>query len=283
MFIHNDTKTMSTLLRINAGHIRSGLYRVFESSIVGCNREIQFLENLTNNMVIFLRDLDIPGLTLSCRFNVIHQKPIVSTSSGRCELGDLLVVVKYHIPSGKYEAKVIIYQIKLTRRGSLTCDVDQAQLDLLCNWPQFSFGKASDGGPRTYSINAHTLEFGSYLLEQRSPASGSYLAGKYHCYGACPYAMLVHSIGPSSVSINHLPYTRGDVHNFFSHLILEIGEHHFYQPVNDFVNALYRYAGLAPDPPSEFNEYCEKVEDDGFAIMEINIETKGGNYNQTIS
>jgi len=274
MFIHDETKTMSTLLRINSRNIKSGLYSAFESSIVGCNSEIQFLRNLITNMNNFLSNLNISGLSLSCRAKEIHQKPIVSLSPRRCELGDLLVVVKYHLPSGDFEAKSIIYQIKLTKGNSLTCDIDQTQLDLLCNWPQFSFGKASGGGPKTYNISPHTLEFGSFMLEQRSPSPRSYLIGKYRCYGLCPYAMLVHSIGPRSIKINYSLYTRGDAHHFFSHLIFEVGEHHVYQPVKDLVDALYRYMGLAPDPPDEFSGYGEIIENDGFAIMEINVKTK---------
>lgn len=275
MFLHHETKTMSTLLRVNSINIKSGLYSAFESSIVGSNSEIQFLRKLIANTSNFLNTLNIPGLSLSCRVKEIHRKPIVSLSSGkRCELGDLLVVVKYHIPSVGVEVKSIIYQIKLTKGSSLTCGIDQTQLNLLCNWPQFSFGKAFGGGPKNHSISPRTLEFGSFMLEPRNLSPQRYLVGKYRCYGICPYAKLVHTIGPSSVKLNSFPYTRGDAHQFFSHLVFEVGEHHDYQPVKDLVDALYRGMGLAPDPPDEFNGYWEETEDDGFAVIEIKVSAE---------
>lgn len=276
MFIDDKTKTISTLLRFNSSNIKSGLYNVFENSIIGCSSEIQFLGNLKTNMKSFISSLKISGLSLSCRAEVIHQKPLVSFSSRNCELGDLLVVVKYHLPSGGFEAKSMIYQVKLTRGNSLICDIKQNQLDLLCDWPQFSFGRASSGGPITYNIRPYTLEFGSFMLEQRNPSAGSYLVGKSSCYGICPYAMFVRHIGPNSVKIDNSPYTRGDANHFFSHLIFEIGEHHVNQPVRDLVDALYRYLGLTPDPPDEFIGYWEEFEDDGFAIIETNVEIKEG-------
>ncbi len=275
MFINDEAKTISTLLRIDSRKIKSRLYSAFENSIVGCNREVQFLQNITAEINSNFNNLNISGLSFSCRTNTIHQKPIVSLPSGkRCELGDLLVVVKYQLSSGDLEVKSIIYQVKLTQVNSLTCNIDQTQLDLLTSWPSFSFGRASNGGPVTYNINPHTLEFGSFMLEQRNPSPGSYLRRQYRSYGICPFAMLVNRIGPNTVDITQFPYTKGDVHNFFSHIIFEIGEHHINPPAKNLVDALYRHVGLSPDPPDEFNEYQGYTDDDGFAVIEIKITIK---------
>lgn len=270
MFINDEAKIISTLLRINSRKIKSRLYNAFENSIVGCNREVQFLQDITANISNNLNNLNISGLSFSCRTSKIHQKPIVSLPSGkRCELGDLLAVVKYQLSSGDLEVKSIIYQVKLAQVSSLTCNINQTQLNLLTSWPPFSFGRASNGGLVTYNIRPHTLEFGSFMLEQRNPSLGSYLGRKYRSYGICPFAILVNRIGPNIVNIARFPYTKGDVHNFFSHIIFEIGEHHINHPVKNLVGALYRYVGLSPDPPDEFSEYREDTEDDGFAVIEI--------------
>jgi hypothetical protein len=204
---------------------------------------------------------------------IIHQKPIVQTNNFNCELGDLLIVIKYILSPTVFEAKSIIYQVKLsTNKYSHKCTIDQNQLKLLSDWPDFSFGKISTGGQKTYSIKPKTVEFGSFMLELRNPTPQKYLPMKYRCYGICPDALLVNLLGPKTVKLNSINYAKGDVHNFFSHLTFEIGEHHSYPDVADLVEALYRYVGLKPDPPAEFDGYSEKSEDDGFAVIEINIK-----------
>ncbi|MFH1296728.1 MAG: hypothetical protein ABIJ04_05580 [Bacteroidota bacterium] len=215
----------------------------------------------------FFQVLSIPGIIVTPRVSKIHGKPIVQSASGRCELGDLLVVIKYHRPDGLIEAKSIIYQIKLSRNNSSICDIDKTQLSLLTDWPTFSFGGSS------YNISPLSLEFGSYMLEPRNPPCGSCLPTKYRCYGICTDAVLVRSLGPNSVNISSQVYARGDANNFFSHLVFEIGENHINKGVNDFVEALYRYVGLSPDPPDEFIGYSVNLEDDGFGIFELNVRT----------
>ena len=272
MFVNDEAKTISTLLRINSRKIKNRLYDDFDNSIPGCNCEAQLLQKITANINSNFNNLNIAGLSLSCRTSNIHRKPIVSLASGkRCELGDLLAVVKYQLSSGDSEVKSIIYQVKLAQASSFTCNIDQTQLDLLTNWPPFSFGRASNGGTVTHTIRPYTLEFGSFMLEQRNPPLKQYLARKYRSYGICPFAKLVNKVGPSTVDIRGFPYTKGDIHNFFSHVIFEMGEHHFNKPVKYLVDALYRHVGLSPDPPDEFNEYQENTEDDGFAVIEITV------------
>ena len=218
MFINPNSKILSTLLRLNSSKIRSQLYDVFESSIVGCRGEIRFIRNLLRNLQGTLASLRIEGLFISSRFEEIHQKPIVTSPIGRCELGDLLVVIKYHCAPGVFEAKSIIYQVKLANGSSSSCSIDQTQMNLLCDWPVFSFGKLANGGPRNYHVSPTTLEFGSFMLEPRNPLPRAYMSGKYRCYGCCPNARLVREIGPSTVNIRSIPYSRGDAQNFFSHL-----------------------------------------------------------------
>lgn len=277
MFLNAPSKEIATILEANSAVLKNGLYSAFDASLVGCTNELQFLRSLIKEITRFLAGLSIPGVQLGARLQEIHQKPIViyGPDKKQCELGDLLVVVKYYDSLGSFEAKSIIYQIKLAKKNTTRCDIIPKQLDLLCDWPSFSFGKASSGGPQSYTINPVTLEFGSFLLEQRAPQSGNYLQFKHRCYGVGPHARLVRQIGPYSIDITQPIYARGDANNFFSHLVFEIGEHHSNQPVRDLIEALYRYAGLSPDPPCEFDGYSSEEGDGGFAVLEISVKRLG--------
>lgn len=277
MFINPESKIIANSLRQNSAELRRGIYQVFEQSIVGCRNEVQFINNLSQNMKIYFSSTHIGGHIISCNSNVIHKKPIVKMldRSESRELGDLLVVVKYHLPSGVVESKSAIYQVKLAeKKGSTKCTIDQEQLGLLCDWPPFSFGLASHGGPQNYHVTPNTLEFGSYMLEKRNPSSGEFISrtGTSRCYGVTPHALLVRSTGPNSVYMETLPYTRDDAASIFSQLIFETGEHHCNSSVKNLIDALYRHVGMAPDPPDEFEGYWKEIKEDGFGIIEINVK-----------
>lgn len=210
MFLHSYSKQISTRLQSQSSLIKSGLYRAFETSILGCSNELLFFRTLIKELANFFNNLTLPGMHISARYAETHQKPIVLWNHSRCELGDLLAVVKYHHPSGDCEAKSIIYQVKLSGTNSYNCVINQNQLDLLCKWPSFFFGKASTGGPKSYRVIPRSLEFGSFMLEPRNARRGVYLPGKYFCYGICPHALLVRQVGPKTVDIAAHLYTRGD-------------------------------------------------------------------------
>jgi hypothetical protein len=271
MFDYDRSKEMSTILESNYRAITSDLGTIFRESISGADREIVFLERLLTRLKIYFNELNIPELRLSAESRSIHQKPLVTTDIGSCELGDLLVVIKYSPSFGIIEAKSIIYQIKLARhQNSRICHIDQRQLKLLCEWPLFTFGGV------TYNLAPKTIEFGSFMLEPRNPFPDTPGFGRFSCYGKCPKAMMVkvQQSPYDSVNIDNLPYTRPDANNFFSHLAFEIGEHHSNQQVEDMVKALYRFIGLDPDPPDEFKEYYSHSDEDGFGALEIRIESK---------
>lgn len=274
MFLNFKTKVMASFLCRYITEIRKELINIFDNSIPGVCNELSFINNLTNKLNNCFNNTKFPGVKFYCRVSKIHAKPIVELSSGRCEIGDLLVVVKYKLSDESFEKKSIIYQIKLTQKNKpKVCIIDKVQLDLLCDWPQFSFGKDISGKPINYNIKPLTSEFGSFMLEPRNATKGSYLWGTYKCYGKCPCALLVRLLGPTQVNIGKLPCARGDVDNFIAHLTFKIGEHHSNQGVADFIDALYKYVGLSPDPPGEFDEYSgTNREDGGFAVAEITVE-----------
>jgi len=276
VFYSKEAKNISNLIRSNSTVIRKEIRIAFESSIVGCSSELQFFRNLINELTKFLSNLSISGLNISCRCKEIHQKPIVrptAPSSWRsCELGDLLIVIKYQLSSGDVETKSIIYQVKLAKGTSSYCDIDQDQLTLLSDWPPFEFGLNANGGPNVYHITPITVEFGSFMLEPRGAIRGQYLPPS-SSYGICPYALLVRSHGPKSINISGRIYARKDSTNFFSHLAFEIGEPHSNKPVADLVDALYRHIGLHPDPPDELEGYYKEINGDGFGIIEVNVRS----------
>lgn len=131
MIISNGAKELSTALRRRSTSIFQRVSRAFETAVVGCTREIDFLRIFPAELDRFLSGFFVPNAILACRVSKIHQKPIVSWDTGRCELGDLLIVVKYHLLGGIVETKSVIYQVKLTRRGTMGFDIDLTQLQLL--------------------------------------------------------------------------------------------------------------------------------------------------------
>jgi hypothetical protein len=276
MFIYSKTKQISTIIQDEALRIISQLNIIFKDSIAGCGREVDFLYILTNKLEDYFNNrCNIPNLFMSCKAKVIHQKPIVLFNNKRCELGDLLIVVNYILEPDIYETKSIIYQVKLSKKPtSLVYEINQKQLELLCDWPSFSFGNKIDGNEQKFNISPKSLEFGSFMFEPRSAFLGSHVWGKYLCYGICPHARLVRLKGGRTVRIDSFFYTRGDADNFFSHLAFEIGEHHCNQEVKDLIDALYRHIEFATDPPHEFDGYWIEKKDDGFAVIEINIKSE---------
>jgi hypothetical protein len=182
-------------------------------------------------------------------------------------LADILVVVKYHLPGGVREKNSILYQVKMAGQGSTRCTIDQTQLELLATWPTFEFGKGQ-GGPIQHTVQPIGLEFGSYMLEPRNPNKRNYAIDR--CYGVVPTAHMVRSEGPTTVDLKHLPYTRGDAQGLFSLLAFEIGEHDSNATVKNLVDALYRYVGLTPDPPNEFDDYSNTK--GIFLLIEIRVE-----------
>ena len=178
--------------------------------------------------------------------------------------------MKYHLSGGIREKNSILYQVKMAAKGSTQCAIDQTQLELLSKWPKFEFGRKATGGPIQYTVQPVGLEFGSYMLEPRNANPGDYAVSWSNSYGVVPTAHLVRSEGPNTVDLKKLPYTRGDAQGIFSLLAFEVGEHDSNATAWDPVDALYRYAGLTPDPPNEFDGYSDPK--GIFAVIEIRVE-----------
>ena len=282
MFESRESKELATLLQQHWLAILEAVWVAFDNSIVGCRGEVAFFRSLVNQLSARLDGLRIPGASFNCRHTEIHQKPIVSGSFGSCELGDLLVVVKYHLLDFSVEAKSIIYQVKMSEGGSRKCSIDQKQLTLLREWPPFEFGRRRDGGPQSYDIQPKTIEFGSYMLEPRNAERGEALRywtpyWWHHfpvvgSYGFCPTALQCYNEGPKKIDLDESRDFLPDVESVLRQILFDRGEHHSNPSVARLIGALYRYIGLDPDPPAEFEGFSEGREEDGFSILEVNIK-----------
>ena len=120
------------------------IWRAFQSAVPGQSRERELLESLTAQLGSGLTG-QYGGLHLECRAAGIDARPMVDATHGRCELGDLLVHVKYVGAGGATVSRAIIYQLRLTSGRSRACTINSRQLELLYRWPPFEFGAAEDG------------------------------------------------------------------------------------------------------------------------------------------
>lgn len=285
MFNSEPGKKIGDAIQWYATDIRGALTKAFEQSILNVNSEIVFFRNLLQRVKAELDGLSLPGISVACRTAETHQKPRVIVKNPRpfsCELSDLLVVVKYRQCQEIVEKCSVLYQVKLCSSGSQNCGIDQNQLELLSDWPTFDFGLLHNGGPRSYNLHPHSLEFGSYLLMLRAPQQGQYIrCHSHYChwgsYGVAPHSLAVRRLGPTTVSVSDFPYALAGDEAFFGHIALDRGEHHALNPaIEELVAALYRHLGLDPDPPGEFDGYLGKPLENqpGFGILEILVQER---------
>lgn len=104
MFQSPDAKAISTRITSEVRDIRATIKIAVEQSVLGKD-EVPFLVELSNRLPPALDSaLLAAGLASATRAVKIHQKPKVTyrNKAGNnvsCELGDLLFVVKYHVPA----------------------------------------------------------------------------------------------------------------------------------------------------------------------------------------
>ncbi len=126
------------------------------------------------------------------------------------------------------------------------------------------------------------------MLEPRAPARGAALGSWCHKsgrkrgganvrmginYGICPTAWDVEQAGRKSVHFRNLTHCMPDANAIAAQIAFCIGEHHSNNDVDAFISSLYRYVGLDPDPPGEFDGFAGVHEgEDGFAIIEVNVK-----------
>jgi hypothetical protein len=108
--MRSDAKETANDIRRNASQIRPAIQLAFEKAILGAGGEVQFIKNLLAELQTTFRQLANQGYPFSCRVSQVHHKPIVKIvkTGSRCELGDILVVVKYHLSGGVREKNSIL-------------------------------------------------------------------------------------------------------------------------------------------------------------------------------
>jgi hypothetical protein len=287
MFASIEAQKAAIQIRSYWPEIYSDVWNVFKNSAVATGTEVAFFRKLLTGMAASFTTFSRPGVNVTCRYHEVHQKPRVKVPSRHfeCELGDLLVVVKYRLPNGTFEAKSILYQVKMCKRGQRTADIDQNQLTLLTEWPEFYFGKTASGSPQSFRLSPYEVEFGSYLIAQRNPAENDYLIPylvlppiQWWCgavYGIAPTALRVQLDGPTKIDLDRVVEPCADVCMMVRHMMFESGEHHHHnESVRNFVDALYRYIGWAPDPPDEFEGFFRETNNEGigFGVLELTVK-----------
>lgn len=289
MILGAEAKGIASSLRSTCGLIFEPIAEAFAVAVLNCRSEVKFFKKLIRELRDRLNGFELPLAKFSCRIAEIHQKPLVQTDRYRCELGDLMITVKYHPLHSRKQAKTVIYQAKMSEGRSRVCKIDQNQLNLLRTWPTFRFGRKRQGGVREYSIRPRTIEFGSYMLEPRNAQSASEIgpweldvpleygmaSGRWRkTFGLCPTAWDCFWEGPKRIDLAKQSHLLPDADAVLGQILFSRGEHHSNREARDLVRALYRYVGLAPDPPAEFTGFSRESQEDGFAVLEINVEQK---------
>ncbi len=279
MFQNNGSKILSNKLQISYISIQKIYKEIFEKSILNCSSEEIFLKKFINEFKNGINNLNNlfknQNIYFNCQVAKIHKTPIAKFDGlikKDCEIGDLLIVVKYHLANGITEKKSIIYQVKLSENNSDDFSIDANQLRLLSEWPKFYFSNKSKGVYFDFDFQPKTLEFGSFLFEPRNAVDEkAQLLSFRKYYGLTPDALLVKSVGRNTVKSSDFKFVYSDVQRFINHLFFLSGEPHDNNKIDSFINALYKIAGMVPDPPEEFENFFIENKEDGFAIIEINI------------
>ena len=279
MFRTKTAKIVSTVIRSNPRSVQSAIADTIKTAVLGAD-EVPFIKRFEAEWPNRI-ETAIQGLGLQCKCDAIsvHQKPQVwfndsSASRVRCELGDILLVVKYVVGPGQFEAKSVIYQAKMTDTKHPTkCKINQRQLELLRDWPAFELGRNSQGQAVPYVLNPTTTEFGSYMLMRRRPNIGEYVSLYRQDYGVAPNALQVSTAGPNTVDITTIPHTLLVKSALFNQVAFIHGEPHVGYGIQRLINTIYRYVGWKPDPPDEFMGYIgNNSEGEGaFLVVQVTI------------
>jgi len=267
LYPDKESKVLSSILEAQSDAIISRIHDINEKALLDSLRkprqEPEYVKLLAKNLDLYFNRLTIPGCSITATSRSIHLRPIVTLESGeRCELGDLLIVIKYILGQHLLRQKAIIYQVKLSQNWSFA--IDATQLYLLSEWPTFSFGK-SGNNPQSYSLNPSTKEFGSYMFCLRRPKQipTHFQSRKFpylpFCFqGVAADALEVARAQRKTIRTDLLRYRDDVVVNLFRLLAWRIGELVKDKPdIDKLISALYRYIGLTKDPPEEFNGYYD--------------------------
>jgi len=239
-------KKIIALIQQSGRSILHTVFNLCQSAIKDTSDEVAFFQKFFPAMESYLNQVNInPLLRFKCKTIEIHKKPIVKYGDNqKCELGDYFVNVKYENSGEAIGSRLVIYQVKYTKKS--TWGLNKKQLLLLSNWPTFSFGKQGFG-TNTFTLNNTTNDLGTYSF-----------IGKPNNTFTFPAAIVQNIQKTNSLNSNNLcgiyPYILANA--IYHQLIWKYGE-----PITEntnhklFLETLYRYVRFAPDPPDEFKGY----------------------------
>lgn len=273
MFPDNVSKRISSIIRNDWLKLWEKVYEIQDNAIKNTNNEVEYFREFFNNLKDYFESQPIARLSVECQTKEIHQKPKVKFGKGKNpELGDYFINVKYYDNRKLLGKKFIIYQFKIADKTKPRWKIDQIQLELLRDWPEFQLGKKSMGY-NSFILIPKTKEFGSYWLSQRTAESHfwgldivssamdiSLFQNKNHIENLIP--LLIYPNSGTTALILQLMWFYG-----------EFVERN--TKIDDFIETLYRYVGFAPDPPNEFDEFSTESNDEtAFWGIEIIVRLK---------
>ena len=253
MFPSKNSMEISNAILNNSLYLIKKFNNLIRNSIKKSENEITYFRALFSSLDYFFNNsLNIPQLNFRCQTKEIHQKPYVFINNRKyCELGDYFINVKYYHNGKLLGKKLIIYQFKREDNKEKWI-INKKQLNLLYNWPEFTFGKINSK-KNIFKLNPSTPEFGSFWLSERKANNGLL------CHDYILDAINVKNLKIITLGRNHFGntyYLPGSWALLF-HLAWRLGEFiHNATILDDFVDTLYRYVGFAPDPPNEFNGFA---------------------------
>jgi hypothetical protein len=193
------------------------------------------------------------------------------------ELGDFLLIVKF-FSNGQYLGKTAtLIQAKFSQKNNWT--IDNRQFDFMLNFPDFTLGNKRSQilNPlynRIFSLKPRKITWSNYVFANPQNNQISQTTHRIN-----------RNVGPRSSylsrsSFSYTPESRYSSFQTFLYnlMISRYGE--FLLPtdtsdINALINTIYRHNNWDPDPPAEFVNENQQVDDDdlGFGIIEIIVKT----------
>lgn len=187
------------------------------------------------------------------------------------EIGDLLFVSKFKVRNRIIKKRGVIVQSKFTRKRLRSWKaIDTAQFYFIHKWPDFT--RVSPTPQKAYSFSPSSLTWGTYAFLGSD-------AVNYPTYHTSSRILRVypHIFSQKTFAFNLKKLIGWDTSPSFlmKQILCFIGEDLLANnPINLFVDDLYKIVGLKPDPPGEFHwESAVTEESKGFGIVEFTVST----------
>jgi hypothetical protein len=204
------------------------------------------------------------GSLIRVRSGFTHRKPMVNLTTpylgvAKCELGDILFVLKIIEKKQLLVYKASLQQVKISSKSSYDIPIHQWKL-----YKDFSKISFSFNG-KTWNIKPRTKYFANFLISDLAD---------FHIINNRSSFPIGYEINqnPTEVRLKKFvsEYSYLSFYSFITQFMKgKIAENVKHGKMKKFVESLYISCGLLPDPPEKYFEYKEPG---GFGIIEITIK-----------